>query len=432
VDAAKPTEDALMKRFQVLCLVAALGVSGCATVPREEAPPSLINTAAPVGFPPTVRDLSLDRRAFAARFDSMLHGVRWAATDGTLDILALSGGGAEGAFGAGALVGLTQSGKRPQFEVVTGVSTGAIIAPYAFLGPDWDPTLTDAFTGGRSQRLSEASVVGGLFHLLAHSSVVDERALADLVDHYVTEELIQAVARESLRGRLLWVVTTDLDREEAVVWDMGAIAAHGGEKARELFRDVIVASASVPGVFPPVLIRVEDAGKRYAEMHVDGGTSVPFFIATEVAQTLPQGLDGLKGANVYVLINGQLFATPHTTPPSTIPIVSRAFSTSQKHASRTALQLTAALAHRYGMNFRYSYVPTDYPGKGPLDFDTPTMQALFNYGERCAREGKLWLTPEQALARAAAKAPTPGKETDCPLNAMALHPNAPEKASAAR
>jgi predicted acylesterase/phospholipase RssA len=416
-----------MKMKLLFCFIA-LAATGCATVPREPAPPALFNGAAPAGFPATVRDLSLDRHAFAVRFDTVLHGVRWAATDGTLDILALSGGGAEGAFGAGALVGFTKSGKRPQFEVVTGVSTGAIIAPYAFLGPEWDAQLIDAFTGGRSQSLSETGVVGGLFHLLAHSSVADEHALADLIDHYITDELVRAVARESGHGRLLWVVTTDLDKEEAVIWDMGAIAAQGGESARRLFRDVIVASASVPGVFPPVLIRVDEGGRQYDEMHVDGGASVPFFIATEIAQTLPQGLDGLNGANVYVLVNGQLFATPRTTPIGTVPIVSRAFSSSQKHASRTALMLTAAQARRFGMHFRYSYVPADYPAKGPLDFDTPVMQALFDYGERCAREGKLWLTAEQALARAAA--PAPGEPAGCPLNAAALRPDAAGKPAA--
>lgn len=414
-----------MKRIVPCCLAVLLAAAGCATPPRDTAPPLLISGAVPIGFPATIRDLSVDRRGFAARLDAVLRKARWTATDGRLDILALSGGGAEGAFGAGALVGLTHAGRRPQFEVVTGISTGAIIAPYAFLGPQWDAALTEAFTGGRSRALEERSVLGGLAHLLMHSSVVGDQALFNLVDHFVTNELIQAVAREAGRGRLLWVVTTDLDKEEAVVWDMGAIALQGGERARRLFRDVIVASASIPGVFPPMLIRVAENGVHHDEMHVDGGATLPFFIATETAQTLPKGLGVLKGANVFVLINGQLFTTPQSTPTSTVSIVSRAFSTSQKYAARNALLLTAAQAHRFGMNFHYSYVPTEYPSRGPLDFEPLVMKALFDYGERCAREGRLWLTPQQALVRAAAAKSPPEKPAECPLNGAASIPQFP-------
>ena len=181
------------------------------------------------------------------------------ASDKPISVLALSGGGADGAYGAGVLVGLDpSSGTRPEFQVVTGVSTGALIAPFAFLGPDWDGKLEEAFTGPAAGALLSPRGFGAL---LFGPSVYRGRPLERLVGHYVDDALLQAVARENARGRKLLVATTDLDRQETVIWNMGEIAASGGPQARRLFRDVLVASASVPGVFPPKLIEVRDGGR---------------------------------------------------------------------------------------------------------------------------------------------------------------------------
>jgi outer membrane scaffolding protein for murein synthesis (MipA/OmpV family) len=190
----------------------------------------------------------------------------------TLNILAMSAGGADGAFGAGALVGLTRSGSRPQFAIVTGVSAGALIAPYAFLGPAWDSQLVEIYTTGRAEHLLQPRGLGALF-----GSVNRGRPLKELVDRYTTDALIQAVAREAAAGRLLLIVTTDVETGEPVVWDLGSIAMNGGANARTLFRDVLVASASVPGKLPPVIIRVHEQNTMTEEAHVDGIVSVPFF-----------------------------------------------------------------------------------------------------------------------------------------------------------
>ena len=251
-------------------LVAAIGLTGCVTLPRHERPPQSSQAAAPVGFSSAVRALGVDWRLDRPPAD-IVTGLRAAATDGLLDILALSGGGASGAFGAGALVGLNRAHARPQFELVTGVSAGALIAPFAFLGPEWDSQLTDAFVGDRSESLIRRRGILGLFG----NSFFEGEPLRQLVDGLVTDAMIREVSRESAKGRLLLVATTDLDKSETVVWNMGAIAATGGESARTLFRDVIVASSSIPGVFPPVMISVRDAnGVAYQEMHVDGGVTV--------------------------------------------------------------------------------------------------------------------------------------------------------------
>jgi hypothetical protein len=376
-------------------LLAALSVAACATAPRKPAPPSRVGPAAPTGFPATVRSIGSDRRFFVEHMEELRQRVKAARGSGPINILALSGGGAGGAYGAGALAGLSRRGERPQFAVVTGVSTGALIAPFAFLGPAWDAQLKDAFASARTEHLLRSRGIAALFR----PGVYQGKPLIELVDHYVTDELIQQSARESAKGRMLLVATTDLDKEETVIWDMGAIASHGGEAARTLFRDVLVASASIPGLFPPVLIHVSDSQHSYDEMHVDGGTSVPFFFTWEIAQILNFPAEDLKGANLYVIINGQLGTTPQTTAEKTIPIMKRSFSTELMHAMRTTLELSVEFARLYGMNLQFSRIPPNYPFQGPLNFQPRAMQALFEYAAGCAANGKFWTTPDQVMAR---------------------------------
>ncbi len=176
-------------------------------------------TATPAGFPAEVRFLSSDRTSVEKQSAAALQRMRTSSHDGVIRALVLSGGGAGGAFGAGALVGLSRRHERPQYDIVTGVSAGALIAPFAFLGPEWDPQLTEAFTSGRGEQMS----VSGLLRLPFGASR-RSAALTALVDHYITPDLIKAVAREAASGRLLWVATTDLDKEETVIWDLGAVA----------------------------------------------------------------------------------------------------------------------------------------------------------------------------------------------------------------
>jgi predicted acylesterase/phospholipase RssA len=362
--------------------------------------------------------MGTEREVFEANSPQRLARVLAAVDDGHLDVLALSGGGAGGAFGAGALVGLSRSGARPQFEIVTGVSSGALIAPFAFLGSGWDAELTQAYAGGASANVLESRSLDILFE----PGVYRGTPLRDLVDGFVTPQLVEAVARESAKGRMLLVATTDLDRGETVNWDLGAIAARGGEPARVLFRDVLVASASIPALFPPVMIRVDEDGKVYEEMHVDGGASVPFFIAPEIAQFVPGPFAGLEGARVYVLINGQLGAPPQTTPVRTAPIAVRSFDAALTHMTRGAVALSAAFAERHGMSFHFSNIPVSYPFAGPLAFEAQDMRALFDWAAACAEHGRLWLAVDQALGPAAqpASAGVLLREPACPGPAAAL------------
>jgi hypothetical protein len=396
----------------VLCAVFLLSPAACTTLPRGNAPSDVAGAAAPRGFPASVRILSADRRSLWTGSNQILSRLRAAASDGEVDILAISSGGAGGAFGAGALVGLTRKGTRPQFELVTGVSTGALIAPFAFLGPAWDKRLTEAaMTAGNGSLLQWR---GGILY---DPAVYSGEPLARFVDRFVTTELVSAVAAEAAKGRMLLVATTDLDKEESVIWDLGAIASHGGEEARTLFRDVLTASASIPGVFPPVMIRVEENGVAYDEMHVDGGTIQSFFVAPEIDRYYPAEVDGLQGVNVYVVINSQIGISAGTTPLSTIPIVTRSYSATMKHISRRDIGMAAAFALRHGMNFYFTEIPVEYPFPGLLDFRAPTIQALFNYAVACAAGGYLWTSVDREFNSSTGSSqsrPADGAFAQCP------------------
>ena len=414
------TQSKLHRRWQAralrwTCVLSILALVGCA-LPRRDAPPTIFSAATPLDFPADVRFLSTDRASVEAKSTAALQRLRISSKDGMLRALVLSGGGAGGAFGAGALVGLSRRQERPQYDVVTGVSTGALIAPFAFLGSEWDSQLTEAFTNGQGEQMS----VHGLLALPLGASR-RSAALTALVDRYVTPDLIRAVAREAGNGRLLWVATTDLDKEETVIWDLGAIAMRGGEPARKLFRDVVVASASIPGVFEPVLIHVQLGGRLYDEMHVDGNVSASLFIAPAAAYFALLDQRSLNGARVYVLINGQIIDAPETTPFKLRPIVARTFSVALKHMSRAQVVAVDQFAEKYRMSVQSTYLPFDYPKYSSADFRASTMRPLFQYGVRCAQSGRLWTTMDETMDTVAAAAP-PSKriapvdqDVECPL-----------------
>ena len=385
-----------MRVLSLACTVGVLSLGGCA-LPRRDAPPTLFSAATPVDFAAEVRFLSTDRAGIEAKSTVALKRLRSSSGDGTLRALVLSGGGAGGAFGAGALVGLSRRHDRPQYDVVTGVSTGALIAPFAFLGPGWDEKLTEAFTSGQGAQMS----VHGLL-ALPLGARRRSAALRSLVDRYVTPDLIRAVAQEASRGRILWVATTDLDKEETVIWDLGAIAMRGGEPARRLFRDVVVASASIPGVFEPVLIHVEQGGRLFDEMHVDGNASASLFIAPAAAYFAILDQQSLKGARVYVLINGQIIDAPETTPLKVTSIVARTFSVALKHLSRAQVVALDQFAEKYSMSVQSTYLPFDYPPFSSADFRAATMRPIFDYGVRCAQSGHLWTTLDETMDTLAA------------------------------
>jgi len=386
-------------QFRTATFLVVFGLAGCAMAPRLPPPPELIDSAVPEGFGPEVRLVTTDAATFDARAPQLFSRIGEAATDGTIDYLVLSGGGSGGSFGAGALVGLSRAGQLPKFEVVTGVSAGALIAPFAYLGPEWNPVLTSAFTGGNGLQLIHSKTLAVLKRLLLPRGRPGGSTLFKLVDHYVTPAMIEAVAREYAKGRLLLIATTDLDKQETVLWNLGAIATHGGDEARLLFRNVLIASASVPGVFPPVLIPVEEGGHRYEEMHVDGGVTTSLFAAPLTAQLLPHVSPALPRANLYVVINGKLASAPRRTPVNTIGMLARAFSADFTYKSRDALLLAVIYSRSRHMRLHLTEIPPAYPYDSFVDFRPESMRRLFDFGADCAARGQLWESARQSLKR---------------------------------
>ena len=301
--------------------------------------------------------------------------------DRPLGILALSSGGANGAFGAGAVAGATRGGAEPQFTVVTGVSTGALVAPFAFLGPAWDAKMSGIFTSGVTDDLLRRRGLGVLFG----SSVYSGEPLRQLIERYADSAMIAAIAAQAAKGRLLLVATTDLSTGEPVIWDLSSIALHGGKHARPLIQSLLLASASVPGMLPPVVVRFRNGGKMHAETHVDGGVTLPFFVAP-ATQDLPR-----SATIVRVLIDGPLRNLPSPTHANAFSVFRRSLSAGLSHETRTQLEATMEVLRERGIALEYAAIPAAYPLRGSFDFSAEAQRALFEYAENCAATGRLWI-----------------------------------------
>lgn len=300
--------------------------------------------------------------------------------------LALSGGGADGAYGVGVLNGWTAAGTRPTFSVVSGVSTGGLIAPFAFLGSQYDDTLREVYTSGIAESLlNDPSIMRVLFG----SGLFGNTRLRELVARYVGPEIMAQVARENARGRKLLVVTTDLDTQRTAIWDMGKIAAVGTPEALKLFRDVMAASASIPLVFPPIMIDAEGQGRRFQEMHVDGGVTAPVLTLPE-ALLSQHGLPGNARMNIYILVNKKIERNFELVSNSTIDVASRSLSSITQSQTRSIIFSTYDFAKRNHLGFHLSYIARDYPAPPSEGFDTAYMRALYQYGYEKAAAGQAW------------------------------------------
>jgi predicted acylesterase/phospholipase RssA len=361
-------------------LAAVLLLAGCSSLPRAS------YTASDAA---SSRVLNLgELRWYADEPASAFLRTEVSSRAGPLSYLALSGGGADGAYGAGVLNGWTAAGTRPRFSVVSGVSTGALIAPFAFLGPAYDATLRDVYTSGVAESLLNTP---SLVHAVFGSGLFGNTRLRELVARYIGEEMLAAIAAEYARGRQLLVVTTNLDTQRTVIWDMGRIAAIGSRQALDLFRDVLAASASIPVVFPPMLIDAEANGHRFQEMHVDGGVTAPVL-------TLPEAFLLRNGAvarglrmNIYVLINDKVERDFQLVPNSTIGIAARASASIMKTQIRSVLYETYDFARRSNFGFNLTYIARDLPSAGSSGFDTSYMRSLYQYGFDKAKTGDFWV-----------------------------------------
>jgi hypothetical protein len=300
--------------------------------------------------------------------------------------LALSGGGADGAFGAGVLTGWTRSGNRPDFAVVTGASIGALIAPYAFLGARFDEELKKNFT--------EVTAADVFEDRPTPESYLDTWPLKRMIEKRITPELLKDIAAEHAKGRRYLVATTNLDAGRRVLWNMGAIAAKGDDKALKLFRDVLIASSSIPGFFPPVAIEVEANGKKFQETHLDGTITAPFFVAPESTLSSKEGR--LPTNQVYVIINSKIAADFSVTDRRTVAIVGRTIGLALVTGLKAELLLVSANAQKLGVELNVTHVPEDFKETNRGLFDHVYMQALFKFGVEQAMNGGAFRTMVKA------------------------------------
>ena len=304
--------------------------------------------------------------------------------------LAISGGGDNGAFGAGLLCGWTAAGDRPEFKLVTGISTGALIGPFAFLGSSYDDQLKEFYTNvSPKDILEKRSLMSALFS----DAAADNRPLRELVEKAVTKNMLDAIAAEYKKGRLLLVATVDLDAREGLIWNMTKIAASGHPKALELFRSVMIASAAIPGAFPPTMIDVEAGGQKYQEMHVDGGTMAQVFIyppsisAKELAR---KEHAEPRERRLYIIRNSRLDPEWAQVDRRTLTIAGRAVSSLIHTQGIGDLYRIYLTAQKDGLDYNLAYIPKSFNVPKKEDFDTAYMRELFDVGYNMAVKGYPW------------------------------------------
>jgi predicted acylesterase/phospholipase RssA len=398
-----------MRRRMMLVGLGATTVAACDAPARlASLPQKLRGGASFPGMPEgthVVLDGSDDALLGRIATDALRRELDYAAKTGVsalapTNYLAISGGGENGAYGAGLLTGWTALGTRPQFKGVTGISTGALIAPYAFLGPAYDQDLERLYTTiGRSDVMTSR----GLLTALLRDSLFDATPLHRLIRSALTPEMIAAIGREySEKGRLLMVGTTNLDVPVGVLWNIGAIAASGHPEATELIARILLASASIPGAFPPVMIDVESGGQRFQEMHVDGGTVAqvvlypPSFGGKDLLADHTPEVERLRRTvdrrpfRLYIIRNARSRPDFETIHRSTLRIAGRAISTLISAQGIGDLYQLFVLARRDGIDYNVTWIPDSFTESPNEPFDTAYMNRLFQVGRKAIASGTAW------------------------------------------
>jgi hypothetical protein len=367
---------------------------GCASAPQRLNPlPETLSSQAQIPGIPRARYwgdlqppgfdawLKLSDAELAANFSGVMNRPH--------HYLSLSGGGADGAFGAGILVGWTANGTRPEFTIVTGTSTGALIAPFAFLGPKYDPLLRKLYTEVSTADLIEPR---GLLDILRNDSATSSAPLRRLLEQYIDDAFVAELAEQHRRGRSLLIGTTNLDAARPVTWSVTRIAASGSPRARKLIHDVLLASASIPGVFPPIMFDVEADGRTFDEMHVDGGVTAQVFV-------YPAGLDwssvrqrlAVEGQPVlYVINNSRAEPAWEVAPRRIVPILMRSVDSLIRTQGIGDLAQIYLLSQRDGLRFNLAYIPSDFTEQPQEKFDPVYMRKLFELGFQRASAGYPW------------------------------------------
>lgn len=388
-----------MSRATIAILAAALLLSACGTILRKAAPVALAEKASMVGFSDIrfypFTDSAPARKMLQTAFNTETSENYEEQADGSriYNYLSVSGGGSDGAFGAGLINGWSEAGNRPHFKVVTGVSTGALIAPFAFLGPEYDAVLKKSYT---TVDASAIFIMRSLLSVLWAESLTDTAPLKAMVASYIDESVLEAIAREHAKGRRLLVATSNLDAEQPVIWDMGAIASSKDPKRLDLFRTIMVASASIPMIFPPAMINVDVDGNPYDEMHVDGGVFLQSFSIASIIdldRTIAEAHPDFKGRIVqrlYVIRNGRVLPEPKEVERSLGSITMRSIGTMLKMSGINDLYRLYLSSLQDNIEFRYIAIPREFESRTSEQFVEEEMIRQYDFGREMALKGIPW------------------------------------------
>jgi hypothetical protein len=385
-------------RYFVLACMAALMIlsQGCASLGHYNALPANLEDQAQIPGLPDVRDWAdvpskiLLKSAFnsIAQEKAANHGKLLPVVYG----LALSGGGGDGAFGAGLLCGWSEAGTRPTFKLVTGISTGALIAPFAFLGLAYDQRLKEAYTTVSDKDIytghDALAILLSVTNVRPLPSMASTKPLAQLLKKLIDAKMLEDIAAEYRKGRRLIVGTTQLDAQRLVIWDMGAIAASNYPHKLELFRHILLASASIPAAFPPQFFTVTAGGQEFQEMHCDGGVEAEVMLYENAIK--PWTIGGQRQRILYIIRNQQVYPQWKYVKPQLKHIASRGIDSLTKSQGVGDLYRIYAYTQRDGIDYNLAYIPKDFPVKAKSEFDTAYMNQLFDYAYNLAKAGYPW------------------------------------------
>jgi len=377
----------------VACIALSLSFLGCSALERKSAVPAQALSKAQIAGLPSVRYLISSQSGVDALVADVIQAEAARgkkAFAGDANYLALSGGGDDGAFGAGLLVGWSKQGSRPAFNLVTGISTGALIAPFAYLGKDYDPMLKEVYTNINSKDIYiERGILSGIFS----DGLADSTPLYQLISKYVDANFLKKIAYEyNTNGRWLLIGTTNIDAGIPVAWNMGRIATLGTPEAVELFRRIMLASASIPGAFSPVMFDFLVDGQAFQEMHVDGGASTQVFLYPSAAaqKAIELGVKRRINRQAYIIRNSRLDPRWNETERRTLSVAGRAISQLIQTQGIGDLYRIYAMTKFDQVGFNLAYIGSDFNEPHKEEFDATYMNALFQYGYEHGLKGYQW------------------------------------------
>lgn len=377
----------------VACIALSLSLLGCSSLERKSAVPAQALSKAQIAGLPSVRYLISSQSGADALVADVIQveaarGKK--AFAGDANYLALSGGGDDGAFGAGLLVGWSKQGSRPAFNLVTGISTGALIAPFAYLGKEYDPMLQQVYTNINPKDIYiERGILSGIFS----DGLADSTPLYQLISKYVDANFLKKIAYEyNTNGRWLLIGTTNIDAGIPVAWNMGRIASVGTPEALELFRRIMLASASIPGAFSPVMFDFLVDGQVFQEMHVDGGASTQVFLypSSAAQKAIELGIKRRINRQAYIIRNSRLDPRWSETERRTISVAGRAIAQLIQTQGIGDLYRIYAMTKFDHVGFNLAYIGSDFNAPHQEEFDAKYMNALFQYGYEHGLKGYQW------------------------------------------